>query len=297
MTTRPHDAHDPAPRDAPDLDRLRDLATQIRRDTVRMVAANASGHVGGALGAAEILAALYGHVMRADPADPDRARFVLSNGHVCAAFYAAMARTGLLPVDELVTFRQIDSRLQGHPARVDLPALVETSTGPLGQGVSVANGLALAARLDGRPSQVFCLVGDGEMQEGQVWEALMTAHHYRLTNVTVIIADNGLQIDGEVERIKSLQPLADRLTAFGWRVVEVDGHDLRALVEALEGSRTSTRPTAIIAKTVMSKGVPFMEGLAMWHGKAPSLEQARQALADIGPARGHADFPVAGGVL
>lgn len=297
MTTRPDVAHDPARRGPPDLDRLRDLATQIRRDTVRMIAANASGHVGGALGAAEILAALYGHVLRGDPADPDRDRFVLSNGHVCAAFYAALARTGALPVEELATFRLIDGRLQGHPARIDLPDLVETSTGPLGQGFSVANGLALAAKIDGRPSQVYCLVGDGEMQEGQVWEALMTAHQHRLANVTLIIADNGLQIDGEVERIKSLHPLADRLTAFGWRAVEIDGHDLAAVVDALEGSRGSDRPTAIIAKTVMAKGVPFMEGLAMWHGKAPSLDQARQALADIGPATGHADFPVAGGVL
>lgn len=297
MTTHIGAAHDPARRDPPDLDRLRDLATQIRRDTVRMIAATASGHVGGALGAAEILAALYGHVMRTDPADRDRDRFVLSNGHVCAALYAAMARTDLLPVGELITFRRIDSRLQGHPARIDLPDLVETSTGPLGQGFSVANGLALAAKLDGRPSQVFCLVGDGEMQEGQVWEALMTAHQYRLTNVTLIIADNGLQIDGEVERIKSLQPLAERLTAFGWRAVEVDGHDLAALVEAFEGSRASDRPTAVIAKTVMAKGVPFMEGLAMWHGKAPSLDQARAALVDIGASNGHADFPVPGGVL
>jgi len=297
MKTLPDTAHDPVRRDPPDLDRLRDLATQIRRDAVRMIAANASGHVGGALGAAEILAALYGHVMRSDPADPERDRFVLSNGHVCAAFYAAMARIGRLSVDELVTFRRLDSRLQGHPARVDLPDLVETSTGPLGQGFSVANGLALAARLDGRSSQVFCLVGDGEMQEGQVWEALMTAHQYRLMNVTLIIADNGLQIDGEVEHIKSLQPLADRLAAFGWDVQEIDGHDLAALVQVLEGSRTSDRPTAVIAKTIMAKGVPFMEGLAMWHGKAPTLDQARQALADIGPSAGYADFPVAGGIL
>lgn len=297
MTSRPDVAHDHARRGPPDLDRLRDLSIQIRRDTIRMAAANASGHVGGALGAAEILAALYGHVLRGGPADPARDRFVLSNGHVCAAFYAVLARTGALPVEELATFRRIDGRLQGHPARVDLPGLVETSTGPLGQGFSVANGLALAAKLDGHPSQVFCLVGDGEMQEGQVWEALMTANQYRLANVTLIIADNGLQIDGDVERIKSIQPLADRLTAFGWRAVEIDGHDVAAVVEALEASRASDRPTAIIAKTVMAKGVPFMEGLAMWHGKAPSLEQARTALADIGTAVGHADFPVTGGVL
>jgi transketolase len=281
----------------PELDALPDLATQIRRDAVRMIAANASGHVGGALGAAEILAALYGRVMRHDPADPDRDRFVLSNGHVCAAFYAALARVGHLEPDELATFRQIDGRLQGHPARIDLPHLVETSTGPLGQGFSVANGLALAAKLDGRPSHVFCLVGDGEMQEGQVWEGLMTAKQHGLTNLTLIISYNGLQIDGEVEAIKSLQPLAERLTAFGWRAVDIDGHDVAAVVDALEASRACDRPTAVIAHTVMGKGVGFMEDLAMWHGKAPSLEQARQALADIGPSRGFDDFAVPGGAL
>jgi transketolase len=281
----------------PDLDHLRDLATQIRRDAVRMVAANASGHVGGALGAAEIMAALYGHVMRHDPADADRDLFVLSNGHICAAWYAALSRAGYLEPAELATFRKLGSRLQGHPARIDLPDLVATSTGPLGQGFSVANGLALAAKIDGRPGQVFCLVGDGEMQEGQVWEALMTARQHGLSNVTLIISYNGLQIDGEVEAIKSVQPLDERLTAFGWRVVEVDGHDLSALVDAFEGSRASDRPTAVIANTVMGKGVGFMEDLAMWHGKAPSLDQARQALADIGPVAAYVDFPIQGGVL
>lgn len=281
----------------PDLDHLQQLATQIRRDAVRMVALNASGHIGGALGAAEILSALYGHVMRHDPTDPDRDRFVLSNGHVCAALYSALARVGQLEPAELATFRRIDSRLQGHPARCDLPDLVETSTGPLGQGVSVANGLALAAKLDGRPTQVFCLLGDGEMQEGQVWEALMTASQFELGNVTLIISVNGLQIDGEVESIKSIEPLADRLESFGWRAVEVDGHDLGALVDTLAASLHSERPTAVIARTVMSKGVPFMEDLAMWHGKAPTLEQARQALDDIGPSTAYTDFPADGATL
>jgi hypothetical protein len=188
MTTRPDVAHDPARRGPPDLDRLRDLATQIRRDAVRMIAANASGHVGGALGAAEILAALYGHVHAPRPHRP-RPRPLRAQQR--PRLRRVLRRPGprrRLPIEELATFRLIDSRLQGHPARVDLPDLVETSTGPLGQGFSVANGLALAAKLDGRPSQVFCLVGDGEMQEGQVWEALMTAHQHRLANVTLIIS-------------------------------------------------------------------------------------------------------------
>ena len=281
----------------PDLAKLHDLATQIRRDAVRMIAANASGHVGGALGAAEILAALYGHVMRHGPRDPNRDRFVLSNGHVCAAFYAALSRAGYIDPQELGTFRQLNSRLQGHPARIDLPELVETSTGPLGQGFSVANGLAMAAKLDGRPSHIYCLVGDGEMQEGQVWEALMTANQHHLDNVTLIISYNGLQIDGDVDAIKSLQPLAARLEAFGWEVHEIDGHDMQAVVDTLTRVRSSTRPTAVIAKTVMGKGVPFMENQAIWHGKAPSLEQARDALGAIGPSQGMEDFPLKSGAL
>lgn len=284
--------------EAHDLAALADLARQIRRDTIRMIAANKSGHPGGALGAAEIIATLYGAVMRHDPARPDapeRDRFVLSNGHVCAAFYSALSRTGYLEPTELATFRKIGSRLQGHPARKDLPGLVETSSGPLGQGVSVANGLALAARLDGRTSRVYCLVGDGELQEGQIWEALMSAAHHGLGNVTLIVSYNGLQIDGEVARVKDLAPLSDKLRSFGWLVEEVDGHDLKALLDVLSGDehrQDLRRPRAIIARTVMGKGVPFMEDLAAWHGKVPSLDQAREALTAIGESRAYHDFPL-----
>lgn len=268
------------------------LARQVRRDTVRMITNSASGHVGGALGAAEIMAALYGAVMNHDLEDPARDRFVLSNGHICAALYSVLSRVGHLEPAELATFRKIDSRLQGHPARVDLPGLIETSTGPLGQGLSVANGLALASKLDGLGNQVFCLLGDGELQEGQVWEALMSAHQHRLTNLTVIVSYNGLQIDGALEDVKSLEPLADKLAAFGLRVVELDGHDVEAVVQALTRSRTSDKPTAIIARTVMGKGVSFMEDLAVWHGKVPSREQGEQALEEIGAAPGYADFVI-----
>jgi transketolase len=281
-----------------DLVALEGLARQIRRDSIRMIAGTGSGHPGGALGAAELIAALYGAVLRHDPRrpdDPDRDRFVLSNGHICAAFYSALCRTGYLEPAELATFRKLDSRLQGHPARVDLPDLVETSSGPLGQGLSVANGLALAARLDGRNSRMYCLVGDGELQEGQIWEALMAAAHHRLGNLTLLISDNGLQIDGEVEHVKRIAPLPDKLRAFGWRVDEIDGHDLQAILEVLagaSGAAAAGRPHAVIAHTVMGKGVPFMENLAKWHGTVPSLDEARRALEAIGPSDGYLDFPL-----
>jgi transketolase len=259
-------------------------AAQIRRDVIIQCVANASGHPGGALGAAEVIAALYFRVLRHDPAHPDwpaRDRFVLSNGHICAALYSAMARTGYFPPDELLTFRRIDSRLQGHPSRVDLPGL-ETSAGPLGQGLSVANGMALALRVRGLAGRVYCLVGDGELQEGQIWEAVMTAAQYRLDRVCLIVMDNGLQIDGEVAKIKNVRPVADRLRAFAWHAVDIDGHDLAAVLGAFEVfHRTTGRPTAIVARTVMGKGVSYMENLAEWHGKPPTREQAVQALREL----------------
>lgn len=263
---------------------LERAAAQIRRDVVIQCVANRSGHPGGALGAAEVIAALYFRVLRHDPARPDwpeRDRFVLSNGHLCAALYSAMARTGYFPPEELLTFRRINSRLQGHPARADLPG-IETSAGPLGQGLSVANGMALALRLRGLQSRVYCLVGDGELQEGQIWEAVMTAAQYRLDHVCLIVMDNGLQIDGEVARIKNVRPIAGRLGAFGWHAVDVDGHDLDAVLDAfLIFHRTRGQPTAIVARTVMGKGVSYMENRAEWHGKAPSWDQALQALREL----------------
>jgi transketolase len=271
--------------------RLAEIARQVRRDSIRMVAAAASGHVGGPLGAAEILAVLYGHEMRREPRD----RFVLSNGHLSAAYYSVMARVGLLPVEELATFRRINSRLQGHPSRHDLPDLVEASAGPLGQGLSFTNGLALADRLDGNGARHYCLVGDGELQEGQVWEAAMTAAHYRLASVTLIVADNGLQIDGTVENVKALRPIGERFRAFGWHVLEPDGHDINGLVAAFARAREEKhRPSVLVANTVMSKGVPAWEDQAAWHGKAPSLEEARAALAVLGESPEHRDFPIAG---
>jgi len=282
----------------PDLGRLKDLAVQIRRDTVRMISGVGSGHPGGALGAADIMAVLYGYILRQSPKrlkDPDRDRLVLSNGHICAAYYSAMSLAGFLPRKELAGFRMMGSRLQGHPSRVKMPDLVETSTGPLGQGFSVANGLAMAKRLDRHAGRVYCIVGDGEMQEGQVWEALMTGAQHRLSNVTLIVSYNNLQIDGEVPKVKNLMPLRERLEDFGWKVTEVDGHDVSALVDAfLAAEKETSKPSAVIAKTVMGKGAPFMENKAMWHGNCPTKEQTAEALNAIGAAKGFTDYPVGG---
>ncbi len=280
-------------------DDIRDLAHQIRRDVVRSIACAGAGHPGGALGGAEIFAMLYSGVMNHDPGNPknpQRDRFVLSNGHICAGFYAALARSGYFPPDELATLRKINGHLQGHPARAHMPDTVETSSGPLGQGLSVCNGLAFAARLDNSPARMYCFVGDGEMQEGQLWEALMTAGHHKLTNVTLFISYNALQIDGEVDKVKKVEPLADKLRAFHWNVVDVDGHDVDALLAAVDTAKQTTdRPTAIIARTVMGKGVPYMEDKAAWHGGKLSWDQANEALEALGPARNYTDFAIEGG--
>ena len=247
------------------------------------------------MGAAEIFAALYGGALRADPKrpdDPDRDRLVLSNGHTCAGWYSALSLAGFLPREELATFRLLGSRLQGHPARSHLPGLVETSTGPLGQGFSVANGIALALRLDGRKSRVVCLVGDGEMQEGIVWESLMTAAQYRLDALTLVVLANNIQIDGQVSRIKDLEPLRERLASFGWEAREIDGHDLAAVTGAFDAARPPKgRPQAIVARTVIAKGVSFMEGLAASHGGSLSREQCSKALEELGPSTVFCDYP------
>lgn len=275
-------------------DQLDQTAHQIRRDIITAIAIAGDGHPGGALGAAELFAALYFEVMRHNPQEPQmpgRDRFVLSNGHICAGLYSTLARAGYFPVSELSTHRKIGSRLQGHPARVHLPDIVETSSGPLGQGLSVANGLALAARLDGLQSRVFVLLGDGELQEGQVWEAAMTAAHYKLRNLTMFISYNRLQIDGAVDDVMGIDPIAAKLEAFNWRVLDIDGHDIEAVVAAAQPApEADERPTAVILRTVMGKGVTFMEDKAVWHGGKLSREQAQEALSGLGPARGFQDI-------
>ena len=277
---------------------LEALAHQVRRDIIRSIACAGAGHPGGALGAAEFFAALYSEILNFGPEDldrKDRDRFILSNGHICAGFYAVLARCGFLEVDELARLRKMGSHLQGHPARAHLPGLVEASSGPLGQGVSVANGLALAARLDRYAARVYCLVGDGELQEGQVWEALMTAAHYRLNNITLFVAYNGLQIDGSLDDVKRLEPMVAKFEAFGWNVLDIDGHDVEAIVGAAAAAgEHEAGPSVVVLRTVMGRGVPFMENNHVWHGGPLSTEQAKEALQALGPADGYQDFKITG---
>lgn len=263
---------------------LQEKARRVRVHVVRATAEAGSGHPGGSLSSAEILTTLYFKVMRVNPQDPlwpDRDRFVLSKGHAAPALYAVLAEAGFFPLEELLTLRKFGSRLQGHPSMKHTPG-VEMSTGSLGQGLSTANGMALAARLDGRPTRVYVLLGDGELEEGQVWEAAMTSVHRRLDNLTAFVDYNGLQIDGPVTDVKSLDNIAARWRAFGWHVLEIDGHDVRAIFAACEEAKaTKGRPTVIVARTVKGRGVPFMENAVDWHGKAPSREEAEQAIRSI----------------
>ena len=250
-----------------------------------MLAEAGSGHPGGSLSAVEILCALYFRVMRHDPKRPDwpdRDRFILSKGHATPVLYSVLAECGYFPVEELMTFRKLDSRLQGHSKAGTAPG-IEMSAGSLGQGLSYSIGQCLAARLDGRNFRVYCLLGDGECQEGQTWEALMCAPSYQLDHLVAIIDRNGIQNDWFVSETMELEPLDAKLAAFGWHVISVDGHDFQQLLDALEEAKGVTgKPIAIIARTVKGKGVSFMENNPEWHGKAPSKEQAEQALAEIG---------------
>lgn len=274
-----------AGRPAPDAAALAEWARRLRVEVVRMTARAGSGHPGGSLSAADIVACLYFRAMRIDSRRPDwpqRDRFVLSKGHAAPVLYAALALRGYFPPEELETLRRLGSPLQGHPHMRLVPG-VEASTGSLGQGLSIACGMALAARLDRADWRVYCLLGDGETQEGQVWEAAAAAAHFRLDNLTALIDRNGLQIDGPVEKVMSVEPIAGRWSAFGWNVIEVDGHDIPRILRALDDAKSrSGRPSMIICHTVKGKGVSFMEGRAEWHGKAPAAAELERALADLG---------------
>lgn len=262
-------------------------AARMRYDIVEMIAEAGSGHPGGSLSAADIVATLYWGVMRHDPADPawpGRDRFVLSKGHAAPVLYAALAEAGYFGRDHLKTLRKLGSILQGHPDCMKC-AGVEVSTGSLGQGFAIANGLALALKMDADPARVFCLMGDGELQEGSVWEAAMFAAHHRLDNVTVIVDHNGLQIDGACDSVMCLGGVAEKLDAFGFEVREVGGHDVEELLPALaEPPMVEGVPVAVVAYTIKGKGVSFMEGDAGWHGKAPNAEQTTLALAQLAEA-------------
>lgn len=290
------------------LQTLEAIARRVRQHIVRMTAAAGSGHPGGSLSATDILVALYFHVLRHDPEHPqwpERDRFVLSKGHATPAYYAVLAEAGYFPVDELLTFRRLGSRLQGHTV-MGVPPGVEMSAGSLGMGLSFSVGLALAARLDGRDYRVYCLLSDGDCNEGQTWEAAMSASHHRLDNLIAIVDYNRIQNDGfsdysrypgngQRERtggwvgpdgytvnILSLEPLGEKWRAFGWEVMEADGHSFPSLIGALEAARgTRGRPAVVIAHTVKGKGVSFMENNPAFHGKAPTPEQAEQALREL----------------
>jgi len=264
--------------------RLKEQAKTIRRHIVAMVGEAGSGHPGGSLSAADIVTALYFEVMRVDPQRPDwpdRDRFVLSKGHAAPVLYAALAEKGYFPVEKLLTLRKLGSPLQGHPDMRKVPG-VEMSTGSLGQGLSAALGMALAGRLDRCDYRVYALLGDGEIQEGQVWEAAMAAAHYKLDHIIAFLDYNGLQIDGPINQVMSPEPVADKWRAFGWAVQEIDGHDFGQILAAVsKAQQTKGRPNMIIAKTIKGKGVSFMENQVGWHGSAPKPEQVEQALAEL----------------
>jgi transketolase len=268
----------------PDLKSIEKAAGDIRADIVKQVYFAGSGHPGGSLSAADILATLFFHEMNVDPADPKKAgrdRFILSKGHAAPALYAALAERGYFDKGELWKLRTLGAALQGHPSMKTTPG-VEMSTGSLGQGFSVSIGMALASRMDGG-GRVYVLLGDGELEEGLVWEAAMSAGHYRLDNLCVIVDWNGLQIDGRNEDVMTVAPIADKFESFGFNVLSIDGNDAAAIVSALDAAKAAKgRPTAIVAKTTKGKGVSFMEGEAGWHGKAPSEAEARKALEELG---------------
>jgi transketolase len=272
---------------AADRRELREMATTLRQHIVRMLALAGSGHPGGSLSAVEFVTALYfGGIMRYDPDRPDwpdRDRFVLSKGHGVPVQYAALAEAGFFPVSELETLRSIDSRLQGHPVYGTAPG-IEASTGSLGQGLSIGLGMALAARLDRKDYRVFVVLGDGECQEGQVWEAAMAAGHHRPDNLIAMVDYNKFQLDGAIDEIMSIEPLVAKWEAMGWAVREIDGHDLDAVMEALAWATEVPGPACIIGHTVKGKGVSFMEHENRYHGVAPSEEELTRALHELGVA-------------
>jgi transketolase len=265
----------------PSVGDLRATALALRQTILKMIAKAGSGHPGGSLSMVELLVGLYWHALRHDPKKPDwpgRDIFLLSKGHGCPALYAVLAYQGYFPKDELMTLRQFPTRLQGHPERGALPG-IEMSSGSLGQGLSIANGMALADRLDGRKRRIYCLMGDGEIQEGQVWEAAMTAPHHRLECVCAIVDANQLQQNGPVKQIQDIEPLADKWRAFGWHTIEINGHDMEAVLKAYDQAASVTgKPQAIVARTIKGKGVPFMELNHAWHGVAPNPEELQKAL-------------------
>tara|TARA_Y100000310_G_C20647864_1_gene797664 strand:+ start:592 stop:1446 length:855 start_codon:yes stop_codon:yes gene_type:complete len=263
---------------------LQKKANQIREDIIKLLLEAGSGHTAGPLGMADIFTALYFKVLKHNPKNPrwkERDRLILSNGHICPVRYAAMAHAGYFPKSWLKTFRRINSKLEGHPSFKKLPA-VETSSGPLGEGLSQACGFALAAKMDSAKYHVWCLMSDGEHQEGMTWEAAMLAAKYRLHNLTVVVDRNNIQIDGFTEDVMPLEPLREKYESFGWHVIDMNAHDMEEIVSTLEEAKgIQEKPVCIIANTIPGKGVSFMENDYTWHGVSPDKEQAKKALREL----------------
>ena len=263
---------------------LEEKAKQIRMNIVEMLAEAGSGHPGGSLSMTDILTVLYFDKMNVRPAEPkwaDRDRLVLSKGHGAPGLYGTLAEKGFFPKAELLKLRKCGEMLQGHPDMKGTPG-VDMSTGSLGQGLSVANGMALAGKLDKKDYHVYAICGDGEIQEGKIWEAAMSAAHYHLDNLTLFVDNNGLQIDGANSEVMGVDPIGDKFKAFGWHVIEIDGHDLKQISAAVDMAKAlKGKPTAIVAKTVKGKGVSFMENQVSWHGSAPNQAQKEQAIAEL----------------
>ncbi len=271
------------------LKSLEEMANRLRQDVIEMVSRAGSGHIAGPLGMADIISAFYFHLLNHNPKKPnwpDRDRFVFSNGHTCPVLYAALARSGYFPIEELKTLRQLGSRLQGHPHRTALPGL-ETTSGPLGSGISQGIGMALAGKLDGKKYRVYCMTSDGEHEEGNTWEALMFAGKNKMSNLTVIIDRNNIQIDGFTENIMPLEPLRDKYESFNWHVLEIDGHNIQQLADAVaEAKAIYEKPTAIIAHTIPGKGVSFMENDYFWHSKPFKSGEAEAAIKELRTLKG-----------
>ena len=268
-----------------DIKSLEKTAAEIRCGIIKAIHNAGSVNPGGSLSAADIVTALYFDEMNVDPKDPKmkgRDKFILSKGHAGPVQYSALAVKGYYPMEDFMTLRKLGSKFQGHPDMHKVPG-IEMSTGSLGQGISAAGGMALANKLDNDPGRIYVLLGDGEIQEGIVWEALMSAAHYKLDNMVAILDHNGLQIDGKNEDVMTVAPVVEKFQAFGWNVIQIDGHDFEQILDAFKQARACKgKPTMIVAETIKGKGVSFMENNAGWHGKAPDEEQTKQALAELG---------------
>lgn len=267
-----------------DIKELTKKAVEIRKGIIEAVYQAQSGHPGGSLSIVDILTVLYFHEMNIKPGEPDwedRDRLVLSKGHCSPALYSCLANRGYFPIEDLKTFRKIDSYLQGHPDKNKVPG-VDMTTGSLGQGLSAANGMAIAGKMNQKDYRVYCILGDGEIEEGQIWEAAMTSSKYKLDNLCVIVDNNNLQIDGTIEEVMSPYPIDEKFRSFGFEIIKIDGHDIEEIIKAFEVAKNiKDKPTCIIAKTIKGKGISYMENQVGWHGKAPNEEQYKEAITEL----------------